>query len=213
MKKLVFYSNQFEPDADEVDSRLMELIGKPHPSIGFIPSCADPDRSYFRSCQIYYGRYGATMPVYFELDVCYQPDLLESLLACDAIHLSGGNTCNFLHWLRIRQMIPHLLNFVDRGGVLIGVSAGSILMTPDISTTDFFGDKSDFGIESSAALNLVDFSFVPHIGKIPLTVLQDYSRQHQVTLYGCHDEDGIIIDDDEIDFIGNVIKIVNGEIE
>jgi dipeptidase E len=206
MGGLVFYSNQFEPNADEVDAQLLNLIRKANPTIGYIPSCSDPVRKFFGNCQEYYGRYGCVMPVYFELDVDFQPQKKDALFACDAIHLTGGNTYNFLHWLRVRGMMQPLRDYVAQGGVLIGVSAGAILMTPDISSTDLCGDQSNFPAEDTSALHLADFSFVPHIEKQDHKILQNYAREHQVTLYGCHDEDGIIVENGKSTFIGDVLK-------
>lgn len=102
------------------------------------------------------------MEVYFELDVDFSKDTLPALLSCDAVHLSGGNTFYFLRWLRRRAMLPVLRDYVARGGVLIGVSAGAILMTPDVSTSALCGDTFVEEFSDPAALGLVDFQFLPH---------------------------------------------------
>ena len=135
MKKLILYSDQIPYISEKIDKELVTLLDKSNPIIDYIPSCADPQRKYYRDRQAYYSRLGMNLEVYFELDEEYHPDMLETLLSCDAIHLSGGNTYYFLYWLRTREMLLPLRQYVSHGGVLIGVSAGSILMTPDISTS------------------------------------------------------------------------------
>jgi dipeptidase E len=102
---------------------------------------------------------------YFELGDGYNPDELDTLLTCDAIHLSGGNTYYFLHWLRVRNLLIRLREYVARGGVLIGVSAGAILMTPNIGSASLCGDMPLEGMTDYAALGLVDFAFVPHLNE------------------------------------------------
>jgi dipeptidase E len=209
MKKLVLYSDQIPSVTDKIDKELVTILGKSNPIIGYIPSAADPQRKYFSQRQEYYSRQGMDLKVYFELDKEFHPNLLESLLSCDAIHLSGGNTYYFLHWLRKRKMLLPLRRYVKKGGVLIGVSAGSILMTPDISTSALCGDEPIEGENDTVALNLVDFAFVPHFGSIPsdLVALREYSRVHRTAVYACRDSDGIVVIDDDVKCVGDVIKI------
>jgi len=209
MNKLVLYSDQIPPLSDEIDAELKKLFDNTSPRIGFIPTSSDPERRYFQECKAFYYRLGMDLTVCFELDKEWRPELLESLLDCDAIHLSGGNTYYFLHWLRRRNMMDTLIRYVDRSGVLIGVSAGSILMTPDISTSALCGDEVMEGESNFSGLGLVDFSFVPHFGDIPADVddLKKYSRDKQMRVYAASDSGGIIVIENEITCIGDVIVI------
>jgi dipeptidase E len=161
-RKLVLYSEQEESNTAIIDRRLLGLIGKSRPRLGYIPSSGDTDRHYYRACRAYYAGLDAELAVYFELDDEYDERLLDSLLSCDAIHLSGGNTFYFLHRLRIRKMVATLQQYVANGGVLIGVSAGAILMTPDIGPSAFGGDERLAGEQDDRGLALVDFAFAPH---------------------------------------------------
>jgi len=211
MKKLVLYSDQISPLADEVDKELTALLEKSAPKIGYIPSSADPQRKYYKERQAYYSRMEMDLQVYFELDNEYKPHLLESLLSCDAIHLSGGNTYYFLHWLRKRKMLETLRQYVRQGGVLIGVSAGSILMSSDISICPLYINEP-IEIETDyASLNLVNFAFAPHYGtekfSTTISALQKYSLEHQIVVYACHDSGGIVVTEDDVKCIGDVVRI------
>ena len=209
MKKLVLYSDQIPSTSEKIDKELLNLLDRSAPIIGYIPSCADPQRKYYKERQAYYSRLGMNLEVYFELDEEYHPDLLESLLSCDAIHISGGNTYYFLYWLRKREMLLPLRQYVEQGGVLIGVSAGSILMTPDISTSALCGDEVISGETDFSGLSLVDFAFVPHFGDIPINLddLKKYSRDNQVVVYACRDSGGIVVTEDDVNCGGDVIKV------
>jgi len=151
------------------------------------------------------------LQVYFELDKEFRPNLLESLLRCDAIHLSGGNTNYFLQWLRKREMLEPIRQYVKRGGVLVGVSAGSILMSPDISICSLDVNEPIEVENDFSSLNLVDFAFVPHYGsrRMPTIIpaLQKYSREHQIVVYACQDSGGIVVTEDNVRCIGDVYKI------
>lgn len=209
MKKLVLYSDQIPSVADKIDKELVTILGKSNPIIGYIPSNADPQRKYYNERQEYYSRLGMDLKVYFELDKEYHPNLLESLLSCDAIHLSGGNTYYFLRWLHKRKMLLPLRQYVKQGDVLIGVSAGSILMTPDISICPLYVDEPREVETDFSALNLVDFAFAPHFGERSpdLAALREYSREHRTVVYACRDSGGIVIIDDNVKCVGDVVKV------
>ncbi len=211
MKKLVLYSDQIPSVSDKIDKELVTLLGKSNPIIGYIPSKADPQRKYYNERQVYYSRLGMDLKVYFELDKEYHPNLLESLLSCDAIHLSGGNTYYFLRWLRKREMLETLRQYVKRGGVLVGVSAGSMLMSPDISICPLYINEPIEVETDFSALNLVNFAFAPHYGSrrmsTTISALRKYSLDHQIVVYACQDSGGIVVTDDNVKCIGDVYKI------
>jgi dipeptidase E len=211
MKNLVLYSDQIPPLADEVDKELITLLGKPNLRIGYIPSSADPQRNYYKERQAYYSRMGMDLTVYFELDKEYRPNLLDLLLSCDGIHLSGGNTYYFLYWLHKRKMLEPLRQYVRLGGVLIGVSAGSILMSPDISICTLNVNEPIEVETDFSSLNLVDFAFAPHYKTMKMSTtissLKKYSQDHQTVVYACQDSGGIVVSEDNVKCIGDVVKI------
>ena len=138
-----------------------------------------------------------------------RPAQLPALLACDAIHLSGGDTFYFLHWLRRRGMLSVLQRYVADGGLLIGVSAGAILMTANIGISTNYGDTPLAGDPDWTGLGLVDFAFVPHLDSHPdgIKTMQEYADRHQVTVYGCRDGDGLIVQEQQVRCIGDVLVV------
>jgi dipeptidase E len=211
VKKLILYSDQISPLSDKIDTELIALLNKSNPVVGCIPSKSDPQRKYYKERQAYYKRIGMDLRIYFELDNDFQPDMLNSLLSCDVIHLSGGNTNYFLHWLCKRGMLDILRQYVNRGGILIGVSAGSIIMGHDISVGSLMHPESVDINSDLSSLNLVDFTFVPHYGdKISPSIipsLKMFSREHHIVVYVCRDSGGIVVTDDKIKFVGDVFNI------
>jgi dipeptidase E len=209
MKRLVLYSDQIPPLTDEIDRELRSLFGKTKPRIGFIPSASDTERKYFNDRKAFYSRLGMNLAVYFDLGIEWNPRYLDLLRGCDGIHLSGGNTYSFLIWLRRRNMVDFLIDYVEKGGVLIGVSAGSILMTPDISTSAVCGDEVPEGMIDFAGLGLVDFSFLPHFGDIAVTLddVKRYSQEKLTRVYAAKDSGGIVVIDNDVKCIGDVIEV------
>jgi dipeptidase E len=76
----------------------------------------------------------------------------------DVLLVSGGDALYLCHWMResgFADLIPSLTETV-----YVGLSAGSMVMTPRIGA-DFVGWKSPAGDDST--LGLVDFSIFPHL--------------------------------------------------
>jgi dipeptidase E len=213
-RKLALYCDQEIPENFKLNQRLLTLFARPFPKIGYVPSAADPDGRFYRERKTYYAALGIDVVTHCELDVDFDPERFAQMLTCDGIHLSGGNTYHFLYWLRQRGLMSELRRFVERGGLLIGTSAGAILMTPEISSTDFCGDTPLPGEEMNdlSALHLVDFAFFPHINSFAQheSQLVGYSRSHPFPIYGCADGDGIIVENEKIEFYGQVKKAENG---
>jgi len=214
MAKLVFYSDQEIPENAKVDQRLLSLLGNKSAKIGYIPSSSDPSRKFYTHKKAYYEELGLNLALYFEIDQDYKSNDLDYLLSCDAIHLSGGNTYHFLYWLKSRGLILPLREYVYRGGVLIGTSAGAILMTPEISLSSIYGDAPLEGetMTDVTSLALVDFAFLPHLHSVNSVdiFMKEYSINHNSVIYGCQDGDGIIVDGDHVELIGDIQQVVNG---
>ena len=76
----------------------------------------------------------------------------------DVLLVAGGDALYLAHWMRqsgLADLLPSL-----RDTVWVGLSAGSMVMTPRIGE-DFVGWKPPTGGDST--LGLVDFSIFPHV--------------------------------------------------
>ena len=162
MKKLMFYSDKSMSKNDMIDKELIAFFDKKNPSIGYIPSCLDPERKFYKEQKAYYANLDMNLSCYYGLNDVFNSERIKRLFSCDAIHLSGGNTYEFLYWLKKKKMLVQLRNYVEGGGVLIGVSAGAIIMTRDVELAVLCGDQPVQAETDHAALDLVDFAFFPH---------------------------------------------------
>ena len=133
----------------------------------------------------------------------------------DAIHLAGGNTFYFLNYLRKARLLPQLKAFVEKGGVLTGLSAGAIMMTENIEMAgypDFDRDENLVNLKNLSALNLVDFLFLPHFRNSARydVVFKKYTRNTSKIIYACPDGAGIVVRDNELRFVGKCFAFSNG---
>ena len=214
-KKLVLYSDQFDSRSNKIDRELMNLLATKEPKIGYIPSSSDLTRKYYQQRVEYYQRMGINNIMYFDLDAEFKDNNIKDVLSCDAIHLAGGNTFYFLHSIRKRSFLMPLLNYVYNGGILIGVSAGSILMSNTISAAQI-GDRNSIGLENLEALGLVNFDFFPHWNNDDdyLKKIIEYSRiKKDKVCYVCKDSDGIIINNNVQKLIGSPLMVLNGKVD
>ncbi|MBO1627556.1 Type 1 glutamine amidotransferase-like domain-containing protein [Bacillus arachidis] len=209
MRKIVLYSDQVQEDR-KLDYELLRLLNKENPSIAYLRSSSDVTGKYFNYVVKYYRELGISNVEYFDLDKEYNERKINDIFNYDAIHLSGGNTFRFLNSLRKRNLMHPLKHYVENGGVLIGVSAGSIITTKSIDTAQFV-DEDIIGLEDRGSLGVVDFDFLPHWSEEQsekyLDLLKDYSNLSNRTIFACKDGDGIVIDGENIKLIGNIIKI------
>ena len=99
MKKLILHSDQINENT-KLDEAFLESIGKISPTITFIPSQADPQKTYFNYKREYYGQFGITDLYYFDIDRDFDETSLGKVFSSDAIFLSGGNTYYFLNSMK-----------------------------------------------------------------------------------------------------------------
>jgi len=212
--RLALYSDQEIPANAVVNRRLLTLIGAEYPRIGYISSAPDPARSYYSRKQAYYRALGCDLCVYVDSDVVEEPGLVAEMLDCDAIHLTGGNTFSFLQWLELHGMLPTLRAFAAGHGVLIGASAGSLMMTTSIAIAELSGDTPDPSMKNLEALGLVDFDFWPHYksGAEHRTTESAYLSKSEC-VYACPDGAAVIIDGHHVEFIGAVRTFRHGKID
>ena len=77
----------------------------------------------------------------------------------DVFLVDGGDTTYLLHWMRESGFLRLMPSLTDK--VWVGVSAGSMVMTPRIGS-DFVSWKGAKGDDRT--LGVVDFSILPHLG-------------------------------------------------
>lgn len=212
MGKLFFYSDQITetPGNERLDHLLLEGLNLEHAKIAYIPSTEDKEKEYFKLKEQYYRNYGVQNTMFFDLYGEFDSTKIDELLQCDIIHLSAGNPIELRQALRYRGMNEHLKAYFNQGGVLVGVSAGAVQFG---KTTKLFQLYAGDANEAQEALRFVDFEFLPHYNRWNEDFKKqvwDYGRKTGTTIYAGNDGDGLIVEDGEIQFIGDII-VVNGE--
>ncbi|GAA3838613.1 peptidase E [Sphaerisporangium flaviroseum] len=119
----------------------------------------------------------------------------------DVLLVNGGDALYLCHWMRqsgLADLLPSL-----RETVWVGLSAGSMVMTPRIGD-DFVGWKPPTGSDST--LGIVDFSIFPHLDHelLPENTMADAERWAagiENPAYAIDDETAIRVTDGTVDVV------------
>jgi dipeptidase E len=214
--KLVFYSGGDDKENALLDRSFIDLIDKKNPTVTLIPSSSYMVEQEFKLFVRHYSKYKITRFIHFPVDVPFDRIMLAEVLKSDAIHLAGGNTFYFLNHLRKAKLLPQLKSFVERGGVLTGLSAGSLIMTEDIGLAaypEFDRDENFNNLKNLSSLNLVDFLFFPHFKNSARydAAMKKYTKLHDKVIYACPDGAGIVVNGDELRFVNKCYGFVKGQ--
>jgi dipeptidase E len=214
--KIVFYSGGTEEENYFLNKRALRLTEKPDPKLTFIPSStydADVDYRYFVD---EFSNLGISKFMLFNVDIPFTKTMLSEVLKSDLIFLGGGNTFYFLKHLRAAGMFNHLEKFLKKGGVLCGMSAGAICLTPHVHTASFphfDRDENPFDMKNLNAGRFVNFEFFPHYknSKRYESEMLHYSKKTNIPLFAVADGGGIVVEDEQISFVGKCFQFYQGK--
>lgn len=137
-------------------------------------------------------------------DEAWVPEVEET----DALLVWGGNVLYLVHWMRESGLADLLLTLKD--SVYIGVSAGSIAVTPYNCDAEFdrqfVPEDSDMGRVAERALGHVGVTLYPHLGNpdMPDTNLENiehWAAPIPVPVYAIDDDTALRVEDGTIDVI------------
>ena len=106
----------------------------------------------------------------------------------DIIYMMGGNTIYLLDMIRKYDFGKQIKEFLDKGKIYIGSSAGSQVLGTTINLNAIYEDNF-VGMTDFTALGLVDGEIVPHANK-KADLLKTVDNSNLILLY---DGSGIII--------------------
>jgi dipeptidase E len=218
-RKLVLYSGGNHAWGNErLHRRMLQMAvqsGKAR-SVTYVPSTHENGAAFFRKFKRRYQKYGAKVFRYFPVDAVFTKQEMRKALQSDVIYLAGGNTFYFLKHLRSSGFLSALKKFLARGGVLAGLSAGAIILTPDVFLAGYpshEGDENEVRLKDLRGLAAVDFEFIPHYTPSAKTnaALLKYSRRTDRPILACPDGSGLAVDGEDITFFGPAFLFAQGK--
>jgi dipeptidase E len=214
--KLVLYSGGDARANRELDDLLMQMLRVKNPLFTYIPASSYLSEIEFQHFVEQYRRFSIKRFLHFPIDIPFDKTIAKEAFKADVIHLGGGNTFHFLLWLRKTKLLESLKDFVYRGGILTGLSAGAIMMSQDIlmaSMPSFDRDENHDNIKKLDALALIDFDFFPHFRNSSRYDIEfkKLTRKDGRKIYACPDGAGIVVDGEKKTFVGPSWLFVEGK--
>ncbi|EHS5047503.1 Type 1 glutamine amidotransferase-like domain-containing protein [Listeria monocytogenes] len=139
-----------------------------------------------------------------ELDVATETleEITATLKKNDFIYVTGGNTFFLLQELKRTGADKLILEEIAKGKLYIGESAGAVITSPNISYIQSMDSvKNATNLTNYDALNLVDFSILPHYNNAPFKevtqkIAADYSGKP--TMRPISNQEAIFVRDKEV---------------
>jgi len=123
----------------------------------------------------------------------------------DVLYVCGGNTFYLMHKTKETGFDKAIKQFVQDGKVYLGVSAGSMIIGPNIEIAGLCKDwdKNDIGLKDFTGLNLTDIEICPHFQDYPdKERFEKFKKTVDYKLIGLTDEQALLVTDDEKRVIG-----------
>jgi dipeptidase E len=203
--KFILHSDQSLQLTAELDRELIRsLTGKRRPSIGYITSYPDPRRRHFQDKAAYYEKLGYNDISFIDPLEPFEPKEVTHFFSSDVIHLPGGEVGYFLTSLKTSGFDELLRKFLATGGLIIGVSAGAMLLCNTIEIAQLYGEKKKL-----LGLGFFDFEICPHAKEYfpNIAVVESFAKKIRKDIYILNDGDVLKIINNKIKTYGDARKI------
>lgn len=210
--RLVLYSGGQLRSNHRLHQKVVELArqksGKKSLSMTYIPFCGENAGIFYHRAKRRFRANGVKDFFCLNVDDSPHPNKIKKALQSDIIYLAGGNTFYFLKHLRESGMLPRLKAFAKKGGVIAGLSAGGLIMSPTVALAADEGlgpDENDVGLKNFRSLGLFQFEFSPHFEARPKEIRAHlaYSKKTRYPVYAVADGSGVVIDGNDILIYGD----------
>lgn len=133
-----------------------------------------------------------------------EESLKNKLINFDVIFVEGGNTFYLLKYVRESGFDEALKLFLDKGGIYLGVSAGTYIAGLDISPTQWkhVEDKNIVGLKDSRGMGLVNFVIFPHYKPEHESIIKENKHKVPYPIIALTDSQAILVNNNGIQFIG-----------
>ncbi len=143
------------------------------------------------------------------IDISQKKNIAPSLESYGIVYVVGGNTFYILDCLRKSGGAVFLKKAFKESRELlyVGLSAGSMVMGPNIKTAEIKGsggDDNDIKLENLAGLGVFDFDIYPHYQPKEIALLEDFFASTDQSVVALADSQAIFIDQEK------VIKLLGG---
>lgn len=114
------------------------------------------------------------------------------------IYVCGGNTFKLLQFARDADFKSSIEKLLERGGIYIGVSAGSIIVGPSIAIAgEIESDENDVGLEDLTGFGITDLIILPHYAPEIEEGVIAFENKYSVKVQRLNNSQAILIENDQ----------------
>lgn len=205
MKK-IFLTSSFIDVADYLESFVGEsskgktvtfipTAGKVEEYVGYI----DDDRKALKALGILIDE--------LDIDSNNYERIAEKILKNDYLFVSGGNTFYLLQELKNSGADQLIIDHITKGKLYIGVSAGSVILSPNIEYIKLLDDPGKANkLNGFTGLNILDFYPLPHYTNEPFREAVEgtiYQKKDILNLVPISNTEAIEVKGENYTVIGN----------
>lgn len=186
----------------EIESFVAPLEGAPHVLHIITASVPESDWHYVDGDRVVMEQMGWIVEEY-DLAGKTQDETVRALERSRIIYVQGGNTYYLMKYIRESGFDVAVKSFLEKGGIYIGVSAGSIVAGKDIghSGLGVGGDKNIVDLKDMRGMGLVDLTITPHYEPAEEEQIAEYERQHGVMSTRLTDDEAVLVQDGHVEVI------------
>lgn len=101
----------------------------------------------------------------------------QELLDFEVVYVNGGNTYYLLYWTKKSGFDIVIKEFLQKGGLYIGVSAGSLIAGVSIEVLNYTkGDPNTIGLKDFSAMKLTQKVIEPHYTQEGEEAILEYEK-------------------------------------
>jgi len=120
----------------------------------------------------------------------------------DVIYVCGGNTFKLLKFARETDFKSAILKVLNRGGLYIGVSAGSLIVGPSVQiANEISADRNDVGVSDFTGMGIVDKILFPHYESKYEMEIKNFELKNNVTVTRLTNNQAVMIIGQEANLI------------
>lgn len=188
--KLLLTSAGFENK--RIGEKFIELLEKSVNEIKvlFIPTAANNDEAkyYAEKCRIELLDMGIDEFNMFKYDFEYKMTE-EEALKYDVIYFTGGSTLHLLSSIKEKGFTNIIKSMIYSNKLFVGVSAGSIIMTPNISIDDPYND-------TTSSLGYIQAFLAVHCNQLDEEWFTEKQKKLPLKLIALNDSQAIFLNED-----------------
>ncbi len=113
----------------------------------------------------------------------------------DTIYVCGGNTFKLMKFARQVSFDKDVKSLLEKGGVYIGVSAGSLIVGPSIQiANEVHADKNEVGLTDFSGFNIVNLIIFPHYAPDLEAEIKSFEERNKTRIERVDNSQAVIIE-------------------